>query len=133
MTSRVLFAITSMALLVTSAFSLKLRVTPLLPSLPQIPLPEGPVTAVSGDTLPPLDTTYYFDQLIDHNNPSLGTFKQRYWHTWEFYQPGKYPRLGKRGSPFSFHGYLSLIAGGPIVLTTPGETNADGQSYTCLT
>jgi hypothetical protein len=29
-----------------------------------------------------------FDQLIDHNNPSRGTFKQRFWHTWEFYEPG---------------------------------------------
>lgn len=44
----------------------------------------------NGTELPPLNTTYYFDQLIDHNNPSLGTFKQRYWHTWEFYEPGRY-------------------------------------------
>lgn len=42
-----------------------------------------------GNGLPPLDTTYYFDQLIDHDDPSLGTFQQRYWHTWEFYEPGK--------------------------------------------
>ena len=39
--------------------------------------------------LPPLNTTYYFNQLIDHNNPGLGTFKQRYWHTWEFYKNGE--------------------------------------------
>ena len=44
----------------------------------------------NGTELPPLNTTYYFDQLIDHNDPSLGTFKQRYWHTWEFYEPGRY-------------------------------------------
>ena len=43
----------------------------------------------NGTELPPLNATYYFDQLIDHNNPSLGTFKQRYWHTWEFYGPGE--------------------------------------------
>lgn len=33
---------------------------------------------------------YYFDQLIDHNNPSLGTFTQRYWQSWEWYKPGKH-------------------------------------------
>lgn len=55
----------------------------------------------NGSALPPLNTTYEFDQLIDHNNPSLGTFKQRFWTTWEFYEPG-----------------------GPIVLFTPGEANA---------
>ncbi|KAH9917352.1 serine carboxypeptidase S28-domain-containing protein [Fomitopsis serialis] len=58
----------------------------------------------NGTELPPLNTTYYFDQLIDHTNPSIGTFKQRYWHTWEFYE-----------------------AGGPIILTTPGEGNAEGS------
>ena len=49
---------------------------------------ETPVVDRNGTELPPLNTTYYFDQLIDHNNPSLGTFKQRYWHTWEFYETG---------------------------------------------
>lgn len=30
-----------------------------------------------------------FDQLIDHNNPSLGTFKQRYWYNTTYYKgPG---------------------------------------------
>ncbi|TFY82708.1 hypothetical protein EWM64_g1304 [Hericium alpestre] len=63
--------------------------------------------ARTGATLPPLNTTYYFDQLIDHDNLKLGTFKQRYWHTWEYYEPG-----------------------GAIVLFTPGEINADGyQGY----
>ncbi|KZT71695.1 hypothetical protein DAEQUDRAFT_723773 [Daedalea quercina L-15889] len=66
-------------------------------------LPEEPVVDRNGTELPPLNTTYYFDQLIDHNDPSLGTFKQRYWHTWEWYGTG-----------------------GPIILNTPGETNADG-------
>ena len=61
-------------------------------------------TAKAGATLPALGTTYYFDQNIDHNNPSLGTFRQRYWMDWEFYQPG-----------------------GPIVLFTPGEANAAGK------
>ncbi|KAI0262958.1 serine carboxypeptidase S28-domain-containing protein [Gloeopeniophorella convolvens] len=52
--------------------------------------------------LPPLNTTYIFNQLIDHNNPDLGTFQQRYWTTWEFYETG-----------------------GPIIFNTPGETNAE--------
>ncbi|ESK95132.1 hypothetical protein Moror_13864 [Moniliophthora roreri MCA 2997] len=73
------------------------------PALPIIPFAnEGPVTGRDGSELPPYNTTYYFDQLIDHNNPSLGTFKQRYWHTYEFYEPG-----------------------GPIILMTPGEANAE--------
>ncbi|OAA70775.1 Peptidase S28 [Akanthomyces lecanii RCEF 1005] len=44
-----------------------------------------------------------FDQLIDHENPSLGTFKQRYWVNPEFY-----------AGP-----------GAPIVLSGPGESAAD--------
>ncbi|OJA16285.1 hypothetical protein AZE42_13222 [Rhizopogon vesiculosus] len=36
--------------------------------------------------------------------PSLGTFQQRYWMSWEFYEPG-----------------------GPIILMTPGESDAEGQ------
>ncbi|KAG6860254.1 hypothetical protein C0995_013704 [Termitomyces sp. Mi166 len=73
--------------------------------LPKVPNGnfDGPVTSRNGTVLPPYNTTYEFDQLIDHNNPSLGTFKQRFWHTYEFYEPG-----------------------GPIILMTPGETNADG-------
>ncbi|CAL1700044.1 unnamed protein product [Somion occarium] len=76
------------------------------PSVPPVPAPEeGPVTSRNGTEIPPYNTTYYFDQLIDHNNPSLGTFKQRFWHTWEFYEPG-----------------------GPIILMTPGEANAQPYS-----
>ncbi|KAK0220796.1 serine carboxypeptidase S28-domain-containing protein [Armillaria nabsnona] len=51
--------------------------------------------------LPPYNTTYYFDQLIDHNDPSKGTFQQRYWHTAEHYQEG-----------------------GPIIFMNAGEVNA---------
>ncbi|TDL29922.1 hypothetical protein BD410DRAFT_759045 [Rickenella mellea] len=64
---------------------------------------NSPVTSRNGTLLPDYNTTYTFDQLIDHNNPSLGTFKQRFWHTYEFYEPG-----------------------GPIILFTPGEVAADG-------
>ncbi|KAH9936837.1 peptidase S28 [Epithele typhae] len=49
------------------------------------------------------ETTYYFDQLIDHFHPEKGTFKQRYWHSDEYYK-----------------------SGGPVVLFTPGEQKADG-------
>lgn len=45
-------------------------------------------TDVAGNPLPSYDTIYYFDQLIDHQNPDLGTFQQRYYHTWESYQQG---------------------------------------------
>ncbi|KAG6820692.1 hypothetical protein H0H93_013211 [Arthromyces matolae] len=74
------------------------------PGIPRISSENAPVVTRNGDLLPPYNTVYYFDQLIDHNNKSLGTFKQRYWHTYEFYEPG-----------------------GPIILTTRGEGNADGK------
>ncbi|KAI9446835.1 peptidase S28 [Lactarius indigo] len=56
----------------------------------------------SDEEHPPLNTTYYFDQYIDHDDPTLGTFKQRYWVSWEFYK-----------------------SGGPMIILTPGEINAD--------
>ena len=42
----------------------------------------------SNELLDSYKTTYYFDQLIDHSDPSKGTFKQRYWHNYEFYETG---------------------------------------------
>lgn len=53
-----------------------------------------PVTSCNGSILPPYDTVYCFDQLIDHSNPTLGTFKQRFWHTYEFYEQGMCLRTG---------------------------------------
>lgn len=44
----------------------------------------------------------HFDQLIDHDKPELGTFKQRYWFNAEFY-----------AGP-----------GAPIIFNTPGESDA---------
>ncbi|KAG6808517.1 hypothetical protein H0H92_003858 [Tricholoma furcatifolium] len=77
--------------------------------IPKVPIPTvdtaRPVVSRNGTVLPPYTTVYEFDQLIDHDNPSLGTFTQRFWHTYEFYEPG-----------------------GPIILFTPGEVNADGYS-----
>ena len=58
------------------------------PGIPRIPGPERSLTTPNGTALPALTTVYYFDQLIDHNDPSLGTFQQRYWMSWEFYQTG---------------------------------------------
>ncbi|GJE96313.1 serine carboxypeptidase S28-domain-containing protein [Phanerochaete sordida] len=78
---------------------------PRAPAVPPLSADDLVVTDASGAALPPLNTTYLFDQLIDHTNPKLGTFKQRFWTTWEFYEKG-----------------------GPIVLFTPGEVN--GAGYT---
>ena len=61
------------------------------PSLPAIGAAYGPVFGRGGTELAPYSTTYYFDQLIDHNNPSLGTFQQRFWFTSEHYEPGRPP------------------------------------------
>ncbi|KAF8513795.1 serine carboxypeptidase S28-domain-containing protein [Gautieria morchelliformis] len=71
---------------------------PLRPAVPIPPTPDTPLTDRSGAPLPPLNTTYFFDQLIDHANPSKGTFKQRFWTT--------------------------VFQGGPVILFTPGEANA---------
>ncbi|KAK0468596.1 peptidase S28 [Armillaria novae-zelandiae] len=67
----------------------------------RIPKPPGIPMADIDSALPPYNTTYYFDQLIDHNDPSKGTFQQRYWHTAEYYQEG-----------------------GPIIFMNAGEVNA---------
>jgi len=52
------------------------------PAVPVVQAPDEPITDKNGNTLPPLNTTYFFDQLIDHNDPSKGTFKQRFWSTY---------------------------------------------------
>jgi hypothetical protein len=67
---------------------------------PGIPIVTDFVDTTS-PSAPPLNFTYYFDQLIDHNDPSKGTFKQRFWHNAQYYKEG-----------------------GPIILMTPGEGNA---------
>ena len=58
------------------------------PRIPRLSVPDRTVTSLNGTALPPLTTVYYFDQLIDHTNPRLGTFQQRYWMDWEFYEDG---------------------------------------------
>ncbi|RXW19278.1 hypothetical protein EST38_g6575 [Candolleomyces aberdarensis] len=61
-----------------------------------------PVADVNGNAIPDYDVLYEFDQLIDHNNASRGTFKMRYYHTWEYYREG-----------------------GPIILYVLGEEGID--------
>ncbi|EAQ84476.1 hypothetical protein CHGG_08490 [Chaetomium globosum CBS 148.51] len=51
-----------------------------------------------------------FDQLIDHADPALGTFKQRYWYGTEFWKG----------------------PGSPIYLVTPGEQTGTGFNRTWL-
>ncbi|KAL2192821.1 serine carboxypeptidase S28-domain-containing protein [Corynascus similis CBS 632.67] len=51
-----------------------------------------------------------FDQLIDHANPSLGTFKQRYWFGTEFWKG----------------------PGSPVYLVSPGEQSGTGFNRTWL-
>ncbi|KAF8520564.1 serine carboxypeptidase S28-domain-containing protein [Gautieria morchelliformis] len=75
------------------------------PAVPLLPTPDTPLTDRSGAPLPPLNTTYFFDQLIDHAKPSKGTFKQRFWTTWQFYQPDLSIRHISNAA--SFTGYLT--------------------------
>jgi len=71
-----------------------------IPHQPNIPVARLgdrirlPVVSMDGTELPPYNTIYYFDQLIDHTNPSLGTFKQRYYHTSEYHKPGEIKYFG---------------------------------------
>ncbi|KAG8894788.1 hypothetical protein FRC00_008442 [Tulasnella sp. 408] len=51
---------------------------------------------------------YWFEQLIDHNNPSAGTFKQRYFFSDQYWKGD----------------------GSPIILQTPGERPADDSFQT---
>ncbi|KAG6330296.1 hypothetical protein ID866_8793 [Astraeus odoratus] len=76
-----------------------------IPALPPVSAPDGQIYTPNGTALPSLDTVYTFNQLKDHTNPGLGTFTQRYWMNWQYYQPG-----------------------GPIILMTAGEDNA--ENYT---
>ncbi|KAF7192097.1 putative extracellular serine carboxypeptidase [Pseudocercospora fuligena] len=68
---------------------------------------------VAGGQAPPDENSYshaYFDQLIDHSNPKLGTFKQFYYYDTTYW----------RGP------------GSPVVFFTPGEVNAT-RYYSYLT
>ena len=67
----------------------------------------------------------YFTQPLDHFSADIhNTFKQRYWHTWEWYEEGKQPHIFD-----SSHPYIKVYIGGPIILFTPGESSADGKGH----
>jgi Serine carboxypeptidase S28 len=86
------------------------RMNMIQPKLPIISILEHDtyVQGATGATLPSINTTYYFNQLIDHEDPSKGTFQQRFWISQEFYKNG-----------------------GPIILFTPGELNAARLPIPC--
>ncbi len=66
------------------------------PHVPYVDEPDDSVSVFHVSTNEQISSykeTYYFDQLIDHNNHKLGTFKQRYWHSYEFYEPGACPMI----------------------------------------
>ncbi|KAF4615694.1 hypothetical protein D9613_012558 [Agrocybe pediades] len=70
---------------------------------------SGQVIDLNGTIIPPYDTIYHFDQLIDHDNPSLGTFTQR-------------------------NNFLNTFAtGGPIILYTNGEGNSEPTAVDDIT
>lgn len=89
---------------VSAAFvpsSMKLGTPPLRAE--DVPAPEGALSKRAGSW--PIHVAY-FDQLLDHSNPSLGTFKQRYFYNYEYY-----------AGP-----------GSPIILNSPGENASDNYT-----
>ncbi|KAI9742271.1 MAG: hypothetical protein M1818_004171 [Claussenomyces sp. TS43310] len=68
-----------------------------------IPIPKGHTIAEEGLSAESVGQVT-FEQLLDHDNPDLGTFSQRYWYNTEYWKG----------------------PGSPVVLFTPGESAADG-------
>lgn len=97
-----------LAKLLLAGSALAQQSSPLLPGIPNRPPPpdEDDYVLTVGRRAAPVITVHagFFQQLIDHNNPSLGKFTQRYWWNADHY-----------AGP-----------GSPIVLNAPGENNADG-------
>ncbi|KAG6850910.1 hypothetical protein H0H93_006736 [Arthromyces matolae] len=100
------------------------------PGIPRVSSENAPVVSRNGTTLPPYNTVYYFDQLIDHNNKSLGTFKQRYWHTYEFYEPGMELHCWRKGISLTSFGKAMRTVNrlGPVLslATQKAMTGYDG-------
>ncbi|KDQ18128.1 hypothetical protein BOTBODRAFT_104912 [Botryobasidium botryosum FD-172 SS1] len=97
-----------LAVLLLSSATGALRWSHLGEAPPQMARKAAPPPVKNGVQLPPRNTTYTFDQLIDHHKhrpQALGTFKQRYFFSYEFYEKG-----------------------GPIVLVVKGESPLDGFS-----
>ena len=58
--------------------------------IPRLVAPRFPHTPFNARS----DNLYTtFDQLIDHSDPSLGTFKQRYWLNANYYEAGTEPTV----------------------------------------
>lgn len=68
----------------SSLFLVSLLVSSAVAVIPRLPLPE-PLAAEGHNAT----KEAVFHQLIDHNNPGLGTFEQRYWYNAEWWKgPG---------------------------------------------
>jgi hypothetical protein len=56
------------------------------------PLKQPPFTftdsKAAGLAPAPAPVAYFFDQILDHSNPSLGTFPQRFWFYDGYYKDG---------------------------------------------
>ncbi|KAK7032840.1 serine carboxypeptidase S28-domain-containing protein [Favolaschia claudopus] len=101
-------------------------VTSVRPPNGLLPLKQPPFTFSDGQaaSLAPAASpiAYFFDQLLDHSNPSLGTFRQRFWFYDGYYQEG--------GPVVLFNAYASLYTGylkngtisGAIASATGGAT-----------
>jgi hypothetical protein len=104
------FSIVTVVSVLSGAVSAKLR----KPVPPPLDLPASHTRlATNGNST--------FQQLLDHNNPSLGTFSQSYWYNFEFW---KGP-----GSPVSIYCQTykeETNRETKVVLFTPGEEAAAG-------
>lgn len=58
-----------------------------LPAMKEMSLSESHQAMLDDENLVTLGGGY-FDQLLDHDDPSKGTFKQRYWWNAEFFEEG---------------------------------------------
>lgn len=65
---------------------------------PKIPIPELPISVEKAG----ISKVHTFQQLIDHENPELGTFPQRYWYNDEWWEG--------QGAPVSFCLYILEIS-----------------------
>ncbi|PMD59013.1 uncharacterized protein K444DRAFT_531836 [Hyaloscypha bicolor E] len=66
------------------------------------PLGEGDETAIEATGATNFTGDAFFTQLLDHDNPNKGTFKQKYWYNFQYWKG----------------------PGSPVVLFTPGESAA---------
>src|SRR5690348_15635785 len=73
--------------------------------------PIEPAALASDPTVNGTNGWGTFDQLIDHADPSLGTFQQRYWYGTAYWKG----------------------PGSPVILVDPGEQSATGFNVTYTT